>query len=105
MKLITLAMKMAAPMKPPSSPMLRRVAVVRPMPPMESVQPPKKSAVARQQLTSMDEYSASMKKANFMAEYSVWYPATSSDSASGRSNGVRLFSAFIDTKKMKKARN
>ena len=57
----------------------------------------------RQQLTSMAEYSASMKKANFIAEYSVWYPATSSDSASGRSNGVRLFSAFMATRKMKQA--
>ena len=26
---------------------------------------------------------------NFMAEYSVWYPVTSSASASGRSNGTR----------------
>ena len=31
--------------------------------------------------------------ANFMPEYSVWYPATSSVSASGRSNGGRLVSA------------
>src|SRR3954452_20858372 len=55
----------------------------------------------RQQLTVIAEYSASMKNANFIAEYSVWYPATSSDSASGKSNGVRLFSAFIATKKQK----
>ena len=38
-------------------------------------------------------YSARKKSANFMAEYSVWYPATSSVSASGRSNGRRFVSA------------
>src|SRR5512142_518176 len=57
----------------------------------------------RLELTSIIEYSPSMKNANFIPEYSVWNPATSSDSASGRSNGTRLFSAFIATKKMKHA--
>src|SRR6185295_2662178 len=33
-----------------------------------------------------------------MAEYSVWYPATSSASASGRSKGSRLVSANAETK-------
>src|ERR1051325_9764992 len=47
-----------------------------------------------------------MKKSRFrMPEYSVAKPATSSDSASGRSNGVRLPSASADTKQTKKATN
>src|SRR5713101_9928199 len=68
-----------------------------------SDQPPKKSVTVRADATIMLTYSAMKNMANFIAEYSVWYPATSSASASGRSNGVRLFSAFIDTKKMKHA--
>ena len=38
-------------------------------------------------------YSPRKKRANLKPEYSVWYPATSSDSPSGRSNGERLVSA------------
>ena len=38
-------------------------------------------------------YSARKKNANRIPEYSVWKPATSSCSASGRSNGARLVSA------------
>jgi hypothetical protein len=37
-----------------------------------------------------------------MPEYSVWKPATSSDSASGKSNGARLFSAMPLMRKMMK---
>ncbi len=37
---------------------------------------------------------------NSEAEYSTMYPATSSDSASARSNGGRLVSASAETKKM-----
>ena len=55
--------------------------------------PPKKSRVATQATVIMFAYSAMKNMANFMEEYSVWYPATSSDSASGRSNGLRLVSA------------
>ncbi len=50
-------------------------------------------------------YSAMKNMANFMAEYSVWYPATSSASASGRSKGRRLVSAKADTKKTTNPRN
>src|SRR5215470_5147488 len=47
-----------------------------------------------------------MKKRRFrMPEYSVAKPATSSDSASGRSNGVRFPSASADTKNTKNAMN
>jgi hypothetical protein len=38
-------------------------------------------------------YSAMKNDANFMLLYSVWNPATSSFSASGKSNGTRLVSA------------
>src|SRR5258706_4781457 len=47
-----------------------------------------------------------MKKSRFrMPDYSVAKPATSSDSASGRSNGVRFPSASADTKNTKKAQH
>ncbi len=43
-------------------------------------------------------YSPRKKKANLTPEYSVLKPDTSSDSASGRSNGFRLVSATPATK-------
>src|SRR6266436_3876550 len=49
-------------------------------------------------------YSAIKNIANLKLAYSVWKPATSSDSASGRSNGARLVSAMAATKKQKKPR-
>src|ERR1041385_710994 len=56
-------------------------------------QPPRNSKVATQETVTMLAYSAMKNDANFMLEYSVWNPATSSFSASGRSNGTRLVSA------------
>ncbi len=47
-------------------------------------------------------YSAWKKRAKRMAPYSVWNPATSSDSASGRSNGSRLVSAKEAMRKTRK---
>ena len=47
-------------------------------------------------------YSAMKKAANFMLLYSTWKPATSSFSASGRSNGMRLVSANAAIMKMMK---
>ncbi len=44
-----------------------------------------------------------MKAENFIPEYSVWYPVTSSDSASGMSKGRRLVSANAETTKRMKA--
>ena len=41
----------------------------------------------------MCAYSAMKNMLNFIDEYSVWYPVTSSDSASGMSKGSRLVSA------------
>src|SRR5882724_190155 len=46
-------------------------------------------------------YSAIKNIANLKLAYSVWKPATSSDSASGKSNGTRLVSATAETKKQK----
>src|SRR5580692_2540957 len=56
-------------------------------------QPPRNSSVATQDTVTMLAYSAIKNDANFMLEYSVWKPATSSFSASGRSKGTRLVSA------------
>ena len=54
------------------------------------------------QTTTMFTYSARKNSANDIELYSVWYPATSSCSASGKSKGARLVSAMPATKKMKK---
>ena len=59
-------------------------------------QPPKNITVASDETVIMLTYSASMNIANFSDEYSVWKPATSSPSASGRSNGARLVSPTIE---------
>ena len=50
-------------------------------------------------------YSAMKKDANFMLLYSVWKPATSSFSASGRSNGMRLVSANAGDQENQEAEN
>src|SRR5580658_5551039 len=65
-------------------------------------QPPKKSSVATQHTVTMLEYSAMKKPAKLMLLYSTWKPATSSFSASGRSNGMRLVSAKAAIMKMMK---
>ena len=51
--------------------------------------------VAIAETVTMLTYSARKNSANFSDEYSVWNPPTSSDSASGRSNGARLVSPTI----------
>src|ERR1700722_12290799 len=63
-------------------------------------QPPRNRMVATQQTVTMLAYSAMKKAANFMLLYSTWKPATSSFSASGRSNGIRLVSAKAAIMKM-----
>src|ERR671920_1589195 len=66
-------------------------------------QPPKNSVVASAETVIMLMYSARKNSANFSDEYSVWNPPTSSDSASGRSNGARLVSptmAMTNTAKL-----
>ena len=57
--------------------------------------PPRNSVVAMAETVTMLTYSARKNSANFSEVYSVWNPPTSSDSASGRSNGARLVSPTI----------
>ncbi len=66
-------------------------------------QPPKKRITATAEIVTMWTYSARKNSANFTPEYSVWYPATSSVSASGRSKGARFVSAIPETRKTAKA--
>src|SRR5260221_10273570 len=62
-------------------------------------QPPKKSVTVSAEMAAIDMYSDMKKRANFIDEYSVWYPATSSASASAKSNGRRFVSAKAETMK------
>src|SRR5687767_12775575 len=64
-------------------------------------QPPKKIVAMSALDVAMLAYSEIGNIENFIALYSVWYPAMSSDSASGRSNGSRFVSANAATTKMK----
>ncbi len=57
--------------------------------------PPRNSVVATADTVTVLMYSARKKNANLIELYSVWKPPTSSPSASGRSNGVRLVSPTI----------
>src|SRR3546814_4923285 len=57
------------------------------------LQPPKNSTTVMAETSTMPTYSPTKNMPNFMPEYSVWKPAASSDSASGRSNGVRCTTA------------
>ena len=69
-------------------------------------QPPRNSVVAIAETVTMFTYSARKNIANFSEEaYSVWKPPTSSDSASGRSNGARLVSPTIEMQKITKLGN
>src|SRR5437763_1548600 len=65
-------------------------------------QPPRKSVIASPESVIMFTYSAIWNRPQRTPEYSVWYPATSSCSASGRSNGARLVSATPLTRKTRK---
>src|ERR687885_408068 len=62
-------------------------------------QPEKKSVTISAESVIMLMYSAVWKRPQRMPLYSVWYPATSSLSASGRSNGARFVSAIPAMKK------
>ena len=50
--------------------------------------------MARAEMLTMLTYSAMKNMLHLKPEYSVWKPAPSSPSASGRSNGARLASAI-----------
>lgn len=60
--------------------------------------PPKNNIAVIQLNNTIELYSARKKKTNIIEECSVKNPATNSDSASCRSNGVRLVSANIAIK-------
>src|SRR5437763_13640925 len=64
-------------------------------------QPPRNSVVASAQTVVTLMYSARKNIANLIEAYSVWKPATSSVSASGRSKGARLVSPTIETRYMR----
>ena len=57
-------------------------------------QPPRNRVTPIAATVTVATYSPRKNIANVMPEYSVWKPATSSDSASARSNGGRFVSAI-----------
>src|SRR5688572_17137796 len=61
-------------------------------------QPPQKINAFSAHINMVLAYSPSQKSAKAIDEYSVWWPATSSLSASTRSNGVRKVSAIDEMK-------
>src|SRR5215471_5262060 len=63
-------------------------------------QPPRNRMVPMAHMVAMAMYSPRKNRRNGVEEYSTAKPATSSDSASTRSNGGRLVSASADTKKI-----
>src|ERR1700757_4350916 len=65
--------------------------------------PPAQRVTAINETAIIAEYSARKKKDQRKPLYSVWNPAVSSDSASGRSKGARFVSATIAIAKMAKA--
>src|SRR5260370_33512144 len=65
-------------------------------------QPPRKRVVPRPDIENMPRYSPRKKSANLKPEYSVKYPATSSDSPSGKSKGERFVSAVAAVANIKK---
>src|ERR1700756_3304628 len=65
--------------------------------------PPSHSVTAIDETAIMAEYSAKKNKDQRNPLYSVWNPAVSSDSASGKSNGARLVSATIAMAKIPNA--
>src|SRR5215475_1987076 len=63
-------------------------------------QPPRNKIVAMAHMVAMAMYSPRKNSRNGVEEYSTANPATSSDSASTRSNGGRLVTASADMKKI-----
>lgn len=62
--------------------------------------PPKNRIAVSVDISTIEQYSARKKNTKIIALCSVKNPATSSDSASGRSNGVRFVSASAEIKKI-----
>ena len=68
--------------------------------------PPKNIKTVNRLIAIIEPYSAKKNNANPILEYSTLKPDTSSDSASGKSNGGLFVSANIDTKNIRnKGRN
>ena len=63
-------------------------------------QPPRNSTLVMPLIRIIAAYSPRKNSAKDIDEYSTKYPATSSDSPSGRSKGERLVSASAEMKKM-----
>ena len=63
------------------------------------LQPPKNRVTIMAEAEIIAAYSPRKKRAKRMPEYSVWYPPTSSVSASGKSNGSRFVSANAEIRK------
>ena len=61
--------------------------------------PPIKSTTAKELIKIIFAYSPRKNNAKGMDEYSTLYPATNSDSASGKSKGCLFVSAKIEIKK------
>ena len=61
--------------------------------------PPRNKIEPNAHIKRIFAYSPNQNIAYIMPEYSVWYPATNSASASGKSNGGRLVSANAEIKK------
>lgn len=64
------------------------------------IYPPRNNMALRTLIKIMLQYSARKKQTKIIPECSVKYPATSSDSLSGKSKGVRLVSANTEMKKI-----
>ena len=62
--------------------------------------PPRKRIDPRAHINKIFAYSPNQNIAYIIPEYSVWYPATNSASASGKSNGGLFVSANAETKKI-----
>src|SRR5205085_671348 len=96
---------------PTNTVMLRRLPAQKPHCTLGSncrtpvCQPPRKSSAASPLTANMLPYSARKKYDHRIPLYSVRYPATSSLSASARSNGARLQLAVAVMKKMRNAAN
>src|SRR5690606_32722420 len=63
-------------------------------------QPPRKRMVVSAHISTMATYSPRKNSRNGVEEYSIMWPATSSDSASTRSKGGLFVSASAEMKKM-----
>lgn len=61
--------------------------------PIGGSHPPKNNTVVSDAIANTYTYSASIKNAKRKPEYSIWKPEINSDSASGKSKGVRFNSA------------